>query len=81
MYVADVETARAHQLFRNGLEEGIPVVITGCAPHFDPKPFSAEAMQQLARESETAEDKIQVLFPHQASKMTAEDASKSLIRL
>lgn len=61
MYEADAELAKRHQLFRNGLDEGIPVLITGCDRSFDPRPFSAEAMLQLARESQDKEDmKIKV---------------------
>ena len=51
MYKAGVETTKKHLLFRNGLDEGIPVLITGCGSHFDSEPFSAEAMQALAEES------------------------------
>ena len=50
MYEANVEVATQHLLFRNGLDEGVPVLIKECGHHFNPEPFSAEGMQELAME-------------------------------
>ena len=50
MYEANVEVVKRHLLFRNGLDEGVPVLMKECGHHFDPEPFSAEGMQELAME-------------------------------
>ena len=50
MFEADVEVVKKHLLFRNGLARGVPVLMKGCGHHFDPRPFSAEGMQELAME-------------------------------
>lgn len=60
MYQADVETAKRHLLFRNGLDEGVPVLIQQCLSYFEPEPFSAEAMLTLAGRSESADQDFKV---------------------
>ena len=49
MYEADVEVARKHQLFGNGLAQGVPVLMKGCGRYFEAEPFSAEAMFAIAK--------------------------------
>lgn len=63
MYEATVDVARIHLLFRNGLDEGVPVLMKDCLKYFDGEPFSAEGMQELAMEDlaeKAMEDKWKV---------------------
>jgi len=49
MYLASAEEARQHRLFANGLDQGVPVLMTDCGRHFEEQPFSAEAMYAQAK--------------------------------
>lgn len=51
MFEVTVEINDEYQMYKNGMAEGIPVLIKNVGGYFDNEPFSAESMFKLALEA------------------------------
>lgn len=49
MYIVDAQTNDEHWVYKNGLADGVPVLVTGADQYFNNTPFSADSMMRLAK--------------------------------